>query len=403
MAEATHKSKAQAVRDYITEHPKAKTKDVAETLSKQGVEVTQRYVSNVRSRAKPARPEGEKQIKPKKTRAKSSGRMATFPRHSLERALRIPKAILEQNAGQECTEQESASFAGLRYNRGPYVVELSSAGKFGLLERSSGKVRLTDLAKTILHPQDEGARLKALRNAVLKAPELSDVYKRYRGENLPEDPPLNNALVAKFRIPQDKVSEFKQIFKQSLEYANLIEQTDGNYRILDVSEPDKMPVKTRARVKKPAKGVSTSSRDTCLVLMPFTDPHTTYYDQIYKPAVDKAGLLPVRADAEIFGAGKITDQVWQGIKAAKVLIAELTTRNPNVFYELGVAHALRKPIVLIGSNENDVPFDLRRINVIYYDVTDPFWGRTLIDTVAEEILAAIKNPKEAIFKPEQEG
>jgi nucleoside 2-deoxyribosyltransferase len=137
--------------------------------------------------------------------------------------------------------------------------------------------------------------------------------------------------------------------------------------------------------------------------MPFADPHSTYYEQIYKPAVDKAGLQPVRADAEIFGAGKITDQVWQGIKAAKVLIAELTTRNPNVFYELGVAHALRKPVILIGSNENDVPFDLRNIRVIYYDVSDPFWGRTLIDRLAEEIRAAIKNPKEAIFKPEQEG
>jgi len=403
MADATHKSKAQAVRDYIAEHPRAKAKDVIDTLSKQGVEVTPRYVYRVKSRAKATRPKGEKEIKLKKTKTKSSGRMATFPRHSLERALRIPQAILEKNAGRECTEQESASFAGVSYNKGPYVVELSSASKFGLLERSSGKVRLTDLAKTILHPQDEGARLKGLRNALLKAPELSDVYKSYRGENLPEDPPLNNALVAKFRIPQNKLGEFKEIFKQSLEYAKLIEKTDGNYRIIDVFRPGKVPVKTRARVRKPAKGVSISSKDTCLVLMPFTDPHSTYYEQIYKPAVEKAGLQPVRADAEIFGAGKITDQVWQGIKAAKILVAELTTRNPNVFYELGVAHALRKPVILIGSNENDVPFDLRNIKVIYYDVTDPFWGRTLIDKVAEEILAAIKNPKEAIFKPEQEG
>ena len=224
MAEATHKSKAQAVRDYFAEHPRAKAKDLIDTLSKQGVEVTPRYVYRVKSRAKATRLKGEKQIKLKGAKAKPSGRMATFPRHSLERALRIPKAILEQNAGRECTEQESASFAGVSYNKGPYVVELSSASKFGLLERSSGKVRLTDLAKTILHPQDEGARLEGLRNALLNAPELSDVYKRYRGENLPEDQFLNNALVAKFRIPQNKLGEFKQIFKQSLEYANLIQK-----------------------------------------------------------------------------------------------------------------------------------------------------------------------------------
>ena len=47
--------------------------------------------------------------------------------------------------------------------------------------------------------------------------------------------------------------------------------------------------------------------------------------------------------------------------------------------------------------------DLHHIRVIYYDVNDPFWGRKLIDKVAEDILSAIKNPKEAIFKSEEEG
>ena len=57
------------------------------------------------------------------------------------------------------------------------------------------------------------------------------------------------------------------------------------------------------------------------------------------------------------------DQVFTGISAAKVLVAELTMRNPNVFYELGLAHALKKPVVLVSSNEDDVPFDLHHIRV----------------------------------------
>jgi hypothetical protein len=80
-----------------------------------------------------------------------------------------------------------------------------------------------------------------------------------------------------------------------------------------------------------------------------------------------------------------------------VLIAELTSRNANVFYELGLAHALKKPVVLVSSNEADVPFDLHHIRVIYYDVHDPFWGQKLIDKIAENILSAIKNPDEAIL------
>ena len=138
-------------------------------------------------------------------------------------------------------------------------------------------------------------------------------------------------------------------------------------------------------------------------MQPFALPHGDYFEKIFKAAIDKTGLKPVRADADIFATGKIIDQIWRGINAAKVLVAELTTRNANVLYELGLAHALKKPVVLVSSNQLDVPFDLQHIRVIYYDVTDPFWGTKLIEKVAENILSALNNPEEAIFKAADEG
>jgi hypothetical protein len=132
--------------------------------------------------------------------------------------------------------------------------------------------------------------------------------------------------------------------------------------------------------------------------MPFALPLGNHYRLIYEPAITKAGLKPVRADDDIFATGKIIDQVWTGINSAKVLVAELTSRNPNVFYELGIAHALHKPVVLVSATEDDVPFDVRHIRVIYYDVHDPFWGEKLINKVAENILSALRNPEEAIFQ-----
>ena len=65
--------------------------------------------------------------------------------------------------------------------------------------------------------------------------------------------------------------------------------------------------------------------------------------------------------------------------------------------ELGLAHAPQQPVVLVSSNENDVPFDLQHIRVIYY-VNDPFWGNKLIEKVAENVLSAIQNPEEAVFR-----
>jgi len=134
---------------------------------------------------------------------------------------------------------------------------------------------------------------------------------------------------------------------------------------------------------------------------PFSGSLGGYYESIYKPAIEQAGLQPLRADAEIFATGKIMDQIWRGIRSAQVLVAELTTKNPNVFYELGLAHALEKPVVLVSSNQEDVPFDLRHIRVILYDQTDPFCGQKLIDKLADNLRSALSDPEEAIFRVDE--
>jgi hypothetical protein len=324
---------------------------------------------------------------------------AKYPRHSVERALRIPKAILEQNAGKPVTPEQAVSLLGGSNPGGTFGVEISSAVKYGFLERKEGKLQLTDLARRILRPTTPEDALKGYREAVLNAPDISDVYKHYRGENIPDDEIFfRNTLVDTYHIPEADFPDFKKILFESLEKAQLFHKHGDKIRVLDVSEEVTPPEEKSARIKKLGAEAAVKTGETCFVMQPFAPPLGDYYEKIFKPAIEKTKLQPVRADADIFGTGKIIDQVWRGINNAKVLVAELTTRNPNVFYELGLAHALNKPVVLVSSNEPDVPFDLQHIRVIYYDVTDPFWGTKLIDKVAENILSALMNPEEAIFK-----
>ena len=329
----------------------------------------------------------------------SRGAEAKFPRQSLDKVLRIPRAIFEQNAGKAATAEEVAAFVGVGLN-GPFRVELSSAIKFGLLYRpSSGSLEPTALARKIIRPQSPGDEIEGLREAVLNAPDVSDVYKHYRGENLPDDKFLKNTVAESFGIPADRFEEFKQIFIESLEKAQLVEKHADKIRVLDVSSTDLPIAQEGLKASKVLREVGAKATDTCFVMQPFAQPLGGYYEKIYAPAIEKAGLRPVRADTEIFGTGKIMDQVWEGISAAKVLVAELTGRNPNVFYELGLAHALEKPVVLVcADGRDDVPFDLQHIRVIYYSTDDPFWGNKLIDKVSENIISALKNPGEATFK-----
>ncbi|HEX4159874.1 MAG TPA: hypothetical protein VHY79_15515 [Rhizomicrobium sp.] len=274
----------------------------------------------------------------KTRRAKSSAEQAQakFPRHSLSKVLRIPRAILDQNAGRPSTETEVAAFVGVGLG-GPLRVEISSALKFGLLERpETGKIQPSALAKKILRPQVPSDELDGYREAVLNAPEISDVYKHYRGENLPDDQFLQNTLVETYKIPAARFGEFKQVFMDSLEVAQLLDRHGDKIRVIDIStDAGSAPTPLQSdRMKKLGKSVSVSAAGTCFVMQPFAAPLGGYYEKIFKPAIEKAGLTSVRADAEIFGTGKIMDQVFQGIVVAKVLVAELTTRNPNVFYEL---------------------------------------------------------------------
>lgn len=287
---------------------------------------------------------------------------------------------------------------GVGYH-GPFAVELSSAIKYGFLSRPQpGNVELTELGKKVLRPQNPADAVNALRQAVLNAPKISDVYKYYRGENIPDEPFFGNVLMDNFGIPQEKHDEFQSVFFESLEDAKLVEAHGQKRRVIDVSQGAGVEADTAATLKRLEESVTIQEGDTCFVMMSFADPTGSYYKTIYEPAIHKAGLRPVRADDDMFKTGKIVDQIWHGIHSAKVLVAEFTGRNPNVFYELGLAHALQKPVVLVSSNENDMPFDVQHIRVIYYDVYDPFWGEKLIAKIAENVLSALQNPGEAILR-----
>lgn len=321
-----------------------------------------------------------------------------FPLNSLEATLRIPKAILDQNAGKKCSDKQAAEFLGLATAKGAFGVELGSAIKYGVLQRPEpGHIELTDLGRKILKPQRSEDEREGLRKAVISAPVLGDVYKHYRGENLPDQKFLHNALVDTFHVQEDRVGDFEHIFLSNLRLASLVSEDGGKYRVLDVSESIETAADAAGELRTRGKSSGVKSGDPCFVMQPFAEPFDGYYKKLLVPAIDKAGMRAVRADDDIFSTGKVVEQIWRGIEGARVLVAELTSRNPNVFYELGLAHALQKPVVLISSTQEDVPFDLRHIRVIYYDTTDPFWGQKLIDKVAENIVSALENPEEAQF------
>jgi hypothetical protein len=133
-------------------------------------------------------------------------------------------------------------------------------------------------------------------------------------------------------------------------------------------------------------------------MMPFGSWFDRYYQEIYVPAIKEAGFEPVRAD-ELFTTGSVMEQIWEQIEKAKLLLADLSGKNANVFYELGLAHAARKPVVFTSSNVDDVPFDLRHLRVIIYDIREPEWAPRLRNSIADYLRNAMKEPEKSIPHP----
>lgn len=131
--------------------------------------------------------------------------------------------------------------------------------------------------------------------------------------------------------------------------------------------------------------------NTCFVVMPFGPLFDAEYETSLRPVIESMGLKCIRAD-EVYAKARVVDDIWKCIRSCRIVLAELTGRNPNVLYEVGLAHAIGKPVIIITRQEDDVPFDLRALRYLFYDTNDPFWGdnlqkalKSIIDSVMKEV------------------
>lgn len=107
------------------------------------------------------------------------------------------------------------------------------------------------------------------------------------------------------------------------------------------------------------------SKPFVFVLMPFDETFADVYKFGIKEAANDAGGYCERVDEQYYEE-RILDRIYNQINKADVIVADLTGRNPNVFYETGYAHALDKRVILLTSNADDIPFDLKHhFHIVY--------------------------------------
>jgi len=124
------------------------------------------------------------------------------------------------------------------------------------------------------------------------------------------------------------------------------------------------------------------------VVTQYGEPYETLYNDVIKPVSVDMDFFPYRAK-DVYHPGLILKDIIHGLVESEVIIAEITPANPNVFYELGYAHALGKPTILLAARGSDLPFDVHGYRCIFYDNT--IGGKKEVKANLKEHLANIKD------------
>lgn len=134
-------------------------------------------------------------------------------------------------------------------------------------------------------------------------------------------------------------------------------------------------------------------KKTCFAIMPISDPSgyeeghfLKVYQDVFSPAIEAAGYIPHRVD-EDSKSGLIQTKIIQNLLEAPMAICDLSTRNPNVLFELGIRQAFNKPVVIVQQEGTERIFDVGCISCIDYDAQMSYRG---VLKAREQIEVAIK-------------
>lgn len=343
-----------------------------------------------------------------------------FPATSFEEALEFALAIFEASGAQPVRRLTLFDQLQKAPESGPSRQLITNASKYGLIKGSyaSEHLQLTeDGLKSIsdnTSPTREITRAR-VKLAIEEVEPFKRLYDQFVNNRLPARAVLVDAMVAGGVSPEVS-EEGVDTFIVNLRYVGLLQTLSGADRIVTVDHLlDTLPASV---VTPPMPGIfaqpaatTAESRvitsegqatfdTTCFYVTPIGEPDSIerrhsdlFLASIVEPALVPFNLKVVRADA-IDKPGMITRQVLEYLIHSRLVIADLSFHNPNVFYEICLRHAARKPIVQIIRAGERIPFDIHQMRTITIDNTDIYSLVPKIETYRSEIASQARRALE---------
>ena len=180
--------------------------------------------------------------------------------------------------------------------------------------------------------------------------------------------------------------------RQVLEDAGVVRRTGNSY---ELTKAARKLVSTFTLAQGMERNVDIRiDYPQAFVVMPFSQPWSSdVYSKLFQPGIEAAGFEPSRGDS-IVRIGDLGTNVWRSVTLAGVIVADVTAPNPNVYYELGLADVLGKPIIAFKQAGTALPADIGGRHFYEYDLTDLAPGRTALSKALEDLA---KEPDNQFF------
>ncbi len=367
--------------------------------------------------------EPEPEPKPKAPRknvgAKKSGGPAgkLFPTITFEEALELGLAMQEHAAGQKVRLLTLFDKMKKTPTTGASRHLMASAFKYGITTSSwsADSLELTPDGFTATNPEAklrEQAAAK-FRLAIESCAPFKGLYERLKGNKVPSREVLAD-YAGDLGVPQEDRLQCVDVFLANAKYIGVLKLLSGAERMVPLDHMlDDLPAGTSALVAPKPRAAAVTAlpaaeaaaevdfAKVCFFISPIGDEgseHRKHADMMLSALVEKSletmDLQVVRAD-KISKPGMISAQVIEYILRSKVVIADLSYHNPNVFYELSLRHATGLPTVHIIRSKDPIPFDLGNFRTITIDTADMYNLVALLDTYRSEIAQHVRQAIDA--------
>jgi len=345
----------------------------------------------------------------------------SFPASTFDDATIIANAIQEFASGQKIRRITLFDHLGKSPESGASRQMIVNSSKYGLTlgGQQAEYLELTPDGRVFTDPETPHKEKISMqfKLAIYDIEPFKKIYEQFKGNKLPTKSVIGDFLKDEgYHV--EEISECINIFLINSKSIGLLKLVAGAERLLPIEHIlEELPVvqsHTEAiriiedkQVHKETTGNEYFDR-TCFYITPIGEEGSEFrlhsdlfLNHIVEPAVKEFGLEVIRAD-RIGDPGMITTHIIEHIVKSRLVVADLSFHNPNVFYELALRHACRKPTVQIIRKSDKIPFDLDHVRTIRIDTSSIYSLVPQLEIYRSEITEQVRkslNDPESVDNP----